>query len=129
MNIINYIKKNLATEFLKKPSNKQFVLLPNKLINKLDKTKIISRIIIELIINHIILFIIILFFLDLIFQNFFYDIKFKYAPHIFLISIIPSIYNYLKGLSSWNDFIIGNSIVTITSYLLNINLYKYIHYY
>jgi hypothetical protein len=129
MNINDVFNKKLATEFLTPSKNKQFVLLPTKLINKLDKTTIVGRIINEIIINHISLFIIILFFLDLIFQYFFYDIRFKYAPHIFLISIIPSIYNYLNELSNWNDFIIGNTIVTITSYFLNINLYKYINYY
>jgi hypothetical protein len=129
MTIVDYIEQKSATEFLNPTKNKQIVLLPTNLINLLDTTKIFGRIINEFIINHIILFIIILFFLDLIFQHFFYDIRFRYAPHIFLISIIPSIYNYLNGLSSWNDFIIGNTIVTITSYLLNIKLYKYINYY
>ena len=129
MTIVDYIKQHSATEFLKPTKNKQIVLLPTNLIKLLDTNKIIGRIINEFIINHIILFIIILFFLDVIFQHFFYDIRFRYAPHIFLISIIPSIYNYLNGLSSWNDFIIGNTIVTITSYLLNIKLYKYVNYY
>ena len=95
MTIVDYIKQNSATEFLKPTKNKQIVLLPTNLINLLDTTKIFGRIINEFIINHIILFIIILFFLDLIFQYFFYDIRFRYAPHIFLISIIPSIYKHL----------------------------------
>jgi hypothetical protein len=125
----NFFNKKLATEFLKSSKNKKIVLLPTNLINNLDNTKIYNRIIYEFIMNYIILFIIILFFLDLIFKYFFYDIKFKYAPHIFIISIIPSIYNYLNGLSNWNDFIVGNTIVTISSYILNIYLYKFINYY
>ena len=76
MNINDVFNKKLATEFLTPLKNKQFVLLPTKLINKLDNTTIVGRIINEFIINHISLFIIILFFLDLIFQYFFYDIRY-----------------------------------------------------
>jgi hypothetical protein len=127
--IIQYIKKKSSTEFLDPVKIKKVVLLPNNLLNKLDNKYIYNRIFKELFINQIILLIIIVFFINIFFYTFFYNKNFKNDRDIFLISVIPSIYNYLYGVVMWNDFIFGNIISTLVGYFANNYLYNYFNYY
>lgn len=129
MDIITFFKKNLASEFLDSSDKKQIILIPDKLFQKLDNNYIYNRILKELFINRIFLLIIITFFLNIFFKLLFYNINFKHDRDIFLMSIIPSIYNYLYGVVTWNDFIIGNIICTIIGYFANTYLYNYFNYY
>jgi ABC-type phosphate transport system permease subunit len=129
MEIITFLKKNLASEFLETSDKKQIILIPEKLFQKLDNNYIYNRILKELFINQIFLLIIITFFLNIFFKLLFYNINFKHDRDIFLMSIIPSIYNYLYGVVTWNDFIIGNIICTIIGYFANTYLHNYLNYY
>ena len=127
--IENVINKKAATELINNTNTPiPRTVKPVHILNKLNQQIFIDRVIIEFIQCHVILFMIIFYILHLIFQTFFYNKKFNDISHIFLISIIPSVFAYLNGQTKWNDYIIGNAISAITSYFVNMYLNLYLHY-
>lgn len=128
---IFHLFDNTATEY--KNLNKKIdplkrVVLPNYLL-QLDSTKLINRMIIELFNFHVLLFIIVFVLLHMFIYPLFQTAKLKEALHIFLISLVPSIYYYMNNMSMWNHYIISNLITSLVAYFVIIYLSEYFNYF
>jgi len=131
-NMIKFFGKFTATEYIHLNENinqTTITLLPYHYLNSLDQSKFFNRVIIELFVYHILLFIIIIFLLHFIISPLFNTNKLKDSIHIFLITLIPSIYSYMNGYSSWNKYIISNIISSIIGYFVIIFFSKYFNYF